>query len=125
MGLHEMTPILVVDDEPEVIARLRGFLQENGLEVLTASTGEEALTLFTEKQPSLILLDIRLGSGLSGMEVLRRAKKSNPKIPIIVVTAADDRNISDMAKGLGACDYLTKPFSLEELQRVVLSRLKS
>ena len=117
--------ILIVDDELEVIDHLKGYFESHGLTVFTASTGERALELLEEHKPQLVLLDIKLGSGITGVEVLRRAKASKHKANIVVITAVDDRNVTDMAKGLGASDYITKPFSLEALEKVVLSKLKS
>ena len=117
--------ILIVDDELEVIDHLKSYFESHGLEVYTASTGEQALSLLEAHKPQLVLLDIKLGSGITGVEVLRRARASKHKASIVVITAVDDRNVTDMAKGLGAVDYITKPFSLEELEKVVLSRLKS
>jgi len=118
--------LLVIDDELEVTGYLKEYFQAHGLEVSVATTGEDGLALLTsENPPHLALLDLKLGSGISGLEVLRRAKVAKTKAQIIVVTAVDDRNVAEMAKGFGAVDYITKPFSLEELDRVVLSRLKS
>ena len=119
-----MATLLIVEDEEEVVNYLKDFFQQHELEVLTASTGEEGLELLSSKNPSLVLLDMKLGSGISGMEVLRRGKADYPQIEFIVVTAVDDHNVADMAKGLGARDYITKPFNILELERVVLPRLK-
>ncbi len=116
--------LLVIDDEQETNDYLRTYFQRLGLEVLTATTGEEGLEILAAQRPSLVLLDLRLGQGLSGIEVLRRAKASKIPAEIVVVTAVGDQNVAAMAKGLGAADYLTKPFLLEDLERVVLSRLK-
>jgi DNA-binding response OmpR family regulator len=116
--------ILVVDDEPDVTAYLKSYFQQHKLEVLTASTGEEGLSLLLAHKPAIVLLDLRLGDGISGIEVLRRSLAAKTGSQIIVVTAVDDRNVASMAMGLGAADYLTKPFMLEELERIVLNRLK-
>jgi len=115
--------ILIVEDEADAANSLRDYFQAQGLEVLTASSGEKGLELLNSEKPALVLLDMRLQEGLSGMEVLRRAKQAKNKAEIIVVTAVDDRNVIQLAKGLGAADYLTKPFKLEDLKRVVLDRL--
>lgn len=117
--------ILIVDDEPDVTNSLKDYFQAQGLEVLTASSGEKGLELLNSEKPALVLLDMRLEEGLSGMEVLRRAKAAKSKAEIVVVTAVDDRNVIDLARGLGAADYLTKPFKLEDLKRVVLDRLNA
>ncbi|MCM8794905.1 MAG: response regulator [Candidatus Omnitrophica bacterium] len=116
--------ILVVDDEPDVTFYLKTFFESKGIGVRTAASGEEGLRLILSEEFSLVLLDMRMGDGLSGLEVIRRSVKAGRKTPIIVVTAVDDRNVADMALGLGAADYLTKPFILEELQHIVLARLE-
>ena len=120
-----MPRILIIEDETDVANVLKDYFTLHGLEVLTASTGEEGLTVLQEKNPTLVLLDMKLGEGLSGMEVLRRAKAAKTNATFIVVTAVDDRNVLDLAKGLGAVDYITKPVSTKDLERAVLSRLKS
>lgn len=117
--------ILIVDDELEAADYLKEYFHNQGLHVLTASTGEEGLSLLNSERPSLVLLDMRLGKGVSGLEVLRQAKALSTKADIVVVTGVDDQNVAEMAKGLGACDYITKPYSIKDLERVVLSRLKS
>ncbi len=116
--------ILVVDDEPDVTSYLRNYFQQHQMEVLTASSGEEGLSLLLLKKPALVLLDMKLGDGISGMEVLRRGLAAKTGTQIIVVTAVDDKNVATLAMGLGAADYLTKPFLLDELERLVLARLK-
>ncbi len=116
--------ILVVDDEPDVTAYLKDYFQKQGFDVFTASSGEEGLNTLLSEKPALVLLDLRLGDSFSGLEVLRRAILAKAKSEIIVVTAVDDHNVATMAMGLGAADYITKPFVVEDLERVVLARLK-
>ncbi len=116
--------ILIVDDEPEVTGYLKTYFELQGVAVSTAATGEDALEILASECPSLVLLDIRLGKGLSGIEVIRRAKQMKWSAEIIVLSALEDRNIMDLAKGLGASAYITKPIIIAELERVVLSRLK-
>ena len=117
--------ILIVDDEQDVTSALKDYFQAQGLDVLTASSGEKGLELLNSEKPALALLDMRLKEGLSGMEVLRRAKAAKSKAEIVVITAVDNQNVADLAKGLGAADYLTKPIRMEDLKRVVLSRLNA
>ncbi len=118
-----MAKLLVIDDELEVTDFLKGFFEKHALEVFTAATVEEGLNLLQSSQPDLVLLDLRLGP-VSGLEFLRLAKPLKTQTPVIVLTAVDDQNVAEMAKGLGAVDYLTKPFFVGDLERVVLSRLK-
>jgi len=119
-----MPRLLVVEDELEVVDHLKMYFQHHGVEVLSAATGEEGLKILADQKPELVLLDMKLGAGISGLEFLRRAKAAKSESKIIVVTAVDDQNVADMARGLGAADYVTKPLTLPDLERVVLTRLK-
>ncbi len=119
-----MATLLVVEDELEIVDYLRDYFKMHGVEVIAAATGEEGLALLEQKKPDMVLLDMKLGAGISGMEVLRRAKGLNSKAQIVVVTAVDDQNVADMARGLGAAGYVTKPLTMQEIEKVVLSRLK-
>ncbi len=118
------TQLLIIDDEPEVTQYLKTYFEQKGIKTLTAATGEEALELITSANPSLVILDIRLGRGFSGLEVLRRAKRAKSTAEFIVLSAVGDRNMIDMAMGLGAVSYITKPIVIADLDRIVLSRLK-
>lgn len=119
-----MADILLIEDELEVADSLKGYLELKGYSVATADDGERGLALMVQEKPRLVLLDMKLGSGISGMEVLRRAKEAKEQAQIIVVTAVDDQNVVDMAKGLGADGYLTKPMDLKDLEQAVLTRLE-
>ena len=119
-----MPKLLLVEDELEVVDTLKDYFTHHGVEVTNAPSGEEGLTLLESQKPDVVLLDMKLGAGISGLEFLRRAKAAKAKVQIIVVTAVDDDNVSNMAKGLGAVDYVTKPLTLQDIDRVVLSRLK-
>jgi two-component system phosphate regulon response regulator PhoB len=121
--------VLVVDDEPDIVALVAYHLAKSGYSVLTATSGPEGLALARREKPSLIVLDLML-PGLSGQEVMGqlRADQSTAKIAVLMLTAR--REESDRIHGLtlGADDYLTKPFSPQELVlRVgaILRRLKS
>ena len=121
---EEKKRLLVVDDELETTDYLKDYFKSRGLEVLSTNSGEESLKLLSSFQPAIVLLDIRLEGSISGIEVLRRAKAAKTKAQIVVVTAVEDENVAEMARGLGADGYLTKPFSLDALEREVLSHLK-
>ena len=105
--------ILVVDDEPRYIWILQTNLEARGYAVLPATDGQQALELATSEEPDLIVLDIKM-PGLDGFEVCRRIRESSA-VPIIMLTAL--ASLDDKIKGLdmGADDYVTKPFSAEEL----------
>ena len=119
-----MHRILIIEDEVEVTQVLQDYFSKHGLEVLVETDGEKGLATIIEKKPELVILDMRLGEGLSGMEVLRRAKAAKATADFVIVTAIDDDNIVKMARGLGAFDYVTKPVSTRELERVIKLRLK-
>ena len=122
--MTSMSKLLVVEDELEVMDYLKDYFSHQGVEVSTANSGEAGLKILTDQKPDVVLLDMKLGAGISGLEFLRRAKAAGAKSQIIVVTAVDDDNVATMAKGLGAVDYVTKPLTLADIERVVLSRLK-
>ena len=108
--------ILVVDDEPDIVALVVYHLAKAGFKISTASNGADALRLAQQDRPALVVLDLML-PGMSGLEVLDqlRADESGQDIAVLLLTAR--REEPDRIKGLssGADDYLTKPFSPQEL----------
>ena len=113
--------LLVVDDELGICDFLRGFFAERGYDVLIANRGEEALRLIAEEEPKIMLLDIRM-PGMNGIEVLRKAKEEHPDMKIIMVTAIENDDMINLALQYGAEDYIIKPFSLEHLEKLVISK---
>lgn len=105
--------ILIVEDEEKISRVLELELTYEGYETAKAFDGLDALTLFREQEWDLILLDIML-PGLSGIEVLRRIRTGDTETPVILLTAKD--SVEDKVSGLdlGANDYITKPFQIEE-----------
>ncbi len=105
--------ILVVDDEAKIVEVIKSYLESGGYEVYTAFNGEQALALFEEDHPSLIVLDLMLPD-ISGEDICRRLRKKS-RVPIIMLTAKVEEN--DILNGLdiGADDYVTKPFSPRQL----------
>ena len=117
--------VLVVDDEPQIQRALRIGLERNGCEVVLASNGEEALDAVAATELDLIILDLAM-PGIGGLEVCRQVREWG-KIPIIVLSVRDFEGDKIAALDLGADDYLTKPFSLEELlarMRALLRRAR-
>ena len=120
--------ILFVDDEADLVTLLRYNLERAGFDVLTAPDGEEALLIVAERQVDLVLLDWMMPH-MSGIEVCRqlRRKPATRNIPIIILTARTEE--TDRIRGLdtGADDYISKPFSTDELVariRAVLRRMR-
>jgi two-component system alkaline phosphatase synthesis response regulator PhoP len=109
--------ILVADDSKTILAMVSSRLNRAGYDVITATRGDEALRLALERQPRLVVLDVEM-PGLDGVEVARRlrAGRESPGLRIILLTAHDEPD--EIARGLeaGADDYITKPFSPQELQ---------
>ncbi len=115
-SVNQPERILVVDDEPDIVALVVYHLAKAGFRISTASNGADALRLAQQDRPALIVLDLML-PGMSGLEVLEqlRADESGQDIAVLLLTARRDE--PDRIKGLssGADDYLTKPFSPQEL----------
>jgi two-component system response regulator AtoC len=106
--------VLVVDDEDLTLRTVSRGLRQEGFEVFTAASGEDALTVFAEEKPDLTLLDIVL-PGIDGVEVLRRMKEANPAAIILMMSAYHMVDRAVEAMKLGAYDYLIKPFHLADL----------
>ncbi|MCM3067591.1 response regulator transcription factor [Priestia flexa] len=106
--------ILIIEDEKKIARLIQLELEYEGYETATAHTGTEGLSLFQSQQFDLLILDVML-TGLSGLEVLRRIRSTNQLTPVILLTARD--SLPDKISGLdlGANDYMTKPFEIEEL----------
>jgi DNA-binding NtrC family response regulator len=113
----EKRKVLVVDDDPGVRESLRMVLKERYEPMLTGS-GEEALAAFGDLRPDVVLLDV-LMPGLDGLEVLERLKSGDPRTPIIMLTATKTVKTAVTAMKLGAFDYVSKPFDVEELLIII------
>ncbi|AQP48871.1 DNA-binding response regulator [Tessaracoccus aquimaris] len=111
--------ILTVDDEPSLIELLSMAMRYEGWDVHTAASGGEAVRVARETHPDALVLDMMLPD-FDGMEVMRRIRTEQPDVPVIFLTAKD--GVTDRIAGLtaGGDDYVTKPFSLEE----VIARLR-
>jgi two-component system phosphate regulon response regulator PhoB len=108
--------VLVVDDEPHIVALVAYHLAKSGYRVVTATTGPDALDRARRERPSLVILDLML-PGMSGFDVLQklRADTSTSDVPVLMLTARRDEHDRIEGLSLGADDYLTKPFSPQEL----------
>jgi len=112
--------LLVVDDEPTILELLAGTLRFAGFDVLTAVSGAEALRAAAAGRPDLILLDVMMPD-CDGFEVIRRIRAGGPRVPVIFLTARDSVHERVTGLTLGGDDYVTKPFSLDE----VLARIRA
>lgn len=114
-----MTRILVVDDEEDLREILRFNLEAEGFEVATAGSAEDALVMLSARY-DLLLLDVMMDM-MSGFEMARRMREAGDNTPIIFLTARDARDDQLQGFGVGADDYITKPFSFD----TVLARVKA
>lgn len=115
--------ILVVDDEIKITSLIKNYLEKEGFDVITTDNGMKALEIINESRPDLVVLDLMM-PGMSGYEVCRKIYPTG--IPVIMLTAKDEEQDKLLGLGIGADDYITKPFSLRELTariRVVLRRI--
>jgi DNA-binding response OmpR family regulator len=115
--------ILIVDDDPGIQNALRANLSAAGHRTGVAGNGLHALqsieSSLTESEPyDLLLTDLRL-PGLSGVELIRDCRQLQPDLPVILMTAYGSEELRKKVSGLGKCEYLEKPFTLENLQRAI------
>ncbi len=118
-----MAKLLVVENEPALLGLLSTLLKGEMHEVTPAKSGEEALVLLEKQSFDLVLSDIRMGK-VDGMELLRRARELVPSMPVIMLTAYGTVSTAVDALKLGAFDYLTKPFKIDELLHTVRRALE-
>jgi two-component system KDP operon response regulator KdpE len=111
--MSQQPHVLVIDDEPQILRAVRTILTAKQFRVTTAARGEEGLTLAAAQAPDLIILDLSLPD-LDGIEICRRLREWT-QVPIIVLSVRDTEKDKVAALDRGADDYLTKPFSIEEL----------
>ncbi len=114
--------ILVVEDEPMVSEVVERYLRRDGYEVCAIGDGNAAMDAFTQFRPDLIVLDVML-PGIDGLEVCRRVRATS-ETPVIMLTARSEEIDKLLALGLGADDYVTKPFSPRELAARVKAVLR-
>ncbi|MBC7443764.1 MAG: response regulator transcription factor [Ramlibacter sp.] len=117
-----MQKILVVDDEPQIRTVLRGYLEAEGYDVAEAADGDAALASLRENPPALVLLDVML-PGIDGLEVLRQLRSFSDAY-VILVTARSEEVDKLVGLGVGADDYVTKPFSPREVTARVKAMLR-
>ncbi len=114
--------ILVVDDEPGIREFLEIMLRKQGYGVETAADGVEALELLEDRRFDLVIVDIQMPK-MNGIEFLREFKKKETEIPVIMITAFASHETAIEAMKLGAYDYITKPFKVDEIKLVIAKAL--
>jgi len=120
---YSLARILVAEDETSLNDLLQDALRMNGYETISAKHGLEALRLIREQKPDLVILDINMPQ-LDGFGVIEKLRNENNNVPVIVLTARDQRDDKSIGFGLGADDFVTKPFGLEELLMRVAAVLR-
>lgn len=116
--------ILIVDDEDLIRWSLAESLKSETYEILTAKTGEEAIKIYIEDSPDLVLMDIKM-PGIDGIEALKRIKQNDEYAQVIMVTAFADVNTALQAMKAGAVDYIIKPFNIEEVKVIIDKTLEN
>jgi DNA-binding response OmpR family regulator len=117
---REMARILIVEDEPNMVAGLRDNFEFEGYQVISAPDGVAGLERALSEAPDLVILDVMMPR-LSGLDVCKQLKAKRPSLPIIMLTARGQEVDKVVGLELGADDYVTKPFSIREL----LARVKA
>jgi len=122
VSIGVMARLLIVDDESDIRKFARNFFRKRNIEVFVASGGRQALDIIAKENPGLVLLDIRMEE-MTGIEVLRELRQSNPAIKVLMVSGVEDPDTIKEANSLGVIGYVHKPFILEELEKIVLAQL--
>ena len=117
-----MSRLMIVDDERSVRELIARYTQTQGHESVGFSTGRAAIEGFDQNQPDLLLVDLRIGD-MDGLEVIKACKAKRPELPIIMITGHGSVETAVEAMRLGAYDYLTKPFELDDLGRTIQAAL--
>src|SRR5436309_9818788 len=110
--------ILIVEDEPHVLLAYEEILKPSGYAVIKAESGEAAQQILRTSSVDVVITDLKMAK-MGGLEVLRIAKNAHPETIVILITAYPTVNTAVEAMKFGACDYLVKPFSVEQLRTVV------
>jgi DNA-binding response OmpR family regulator len=111
-----VTKVLIVDDESFIINLLKNGLTENGFDVITADNGFDAILAVEEQKPDVVITDIMMPR-LTGLEFLK-ALKNNPAtadVPVFLISAMDQADMVQQGLDMGAVDYITKPFKINEI----------
>lgn len=117
--------VLLVEDDKYMNLTLSGFLEEEGYDIVSAVSANEAIEKIEDncKSYSLVILDYNLGnlSGMTGLDILQKMKSVNPDVKSILITAYSDKKIKDLAKNAGIDVFINKPFLLDDILDAVAS----
>lgn len=122
-GDNRGAKLLVVDNDPKTLKVLEMRLKNEGYEIALAKNGKQALQVFSEFEPDLVLVDVNM-PGVSGLEVLAEIKLKIPELPVIVMTAFSSEEVAVDAVKKGANDYVTKPFNSKEICQVIKENIE-
>src|SRR5881397_4189347 len=122
-GERPMARILIVEDEPAMVAGLRDNFEFEGYDVITAPDGVAGLERALKEAPDIVILDVMMPR-MSGLDVCKQLKSKRPSLPIIMLTARGQEVDKVVGLELGADDYVTKPFSIRELMARVKAVLR-
>ncbi|MBF7084567.1 sigma-54-dependent Fis family transcriptional regulator [Desulfallas sp. Bu1-1] len=114
--------ILIIDDEKHMCWALEKAMRQEGYIAISASNGMDGLKKIKDEMPSLVILDLKM-PGMDGMQVLKKAREINPRLPVIILTAHGTIDTAIEAMKMGAVDYVTKPFDLVELNIMIKQHL--
>jgi DNA-binding NtrC family response regulator len=113
--------LLVIDDDAQIRQLLKQFFQSKGMRVVLAQSGEEGLKALAHK-PLVVLLDINM-PGMDGVAALKQIKAQSPRLPVVMISGGGEEKIARETLALGAYDYVSKPFSLEYLETIVMTKV--
>ena len=114
-----MIKVLVLDDEKGLCEDMKEFFTYRGYKVFAATSGEQAVSIIKKENLDILVLDIKM-EGIDGIKVLKMAKEKDPKVKAIMVTALRDEDMKRQAIALGASEYITKPFSYEKIETIII-----
>lgn len=117
-----MNQLLIVDDEVEICEFLKSFFEDRNYKVAVANNGAQALDQVALCHPAVVLLDIQM-PGMDGLQTLKKIKELFPKVKVIMVTAVETQEKIEEAMRTGADNYITKPLSLEYLEKDVQNKI--
>jgi len=116
--------ILVVDDRAGIRKLLQEVLQSAGYEVISAASGNEAITIVGQEKIDLVMLDMKM-SGMDGLETLTKIKEEAPHIVVLIMTAYEELEVLQEAARQGAAACISKPFDIDELKELVAQKLRA